>query len=86
MKAQVRVPFTQRTSQASPNKKIYNINGDFTMIGNTNMTSQNYNDNINNSLINMVVVDVDSDNSTTTLPVQALPFPMKMMPTQPVLM
>jgi hypothetical protein len=30
--AQIRVPFTQRTSQYTPNKKIYNVKGDFTMM------------------------------------------------------
>ena len=41
---QVKVPFTQRTSVYSPTKKIYNVKGDFTMAGNTNLTLDNYGD------------------------------------------
>ena len=37
--AQVRVPFTQRTAAITPNQKIYNIRGDFQMIGNTDVMS-----------------------------------------------
>jgi len=62
--SQVRVPFNQRTSQYSPTKKIYNIQGDFTMIGNTNLTLVNYGDNTNNSNNDMQYVDVDSDPNT----------------------
>lgn len=61
--AAVTGPFEQRTSQNSVDKKIYNIKGDFTMIGNTNLTLENYSENGNNSG-NMVYVDVDSDPST----------------------
>ncbi|NHM07489.1 gliding motility-associated C-terminal domain-containing protein [Flavobacterium sp. CYK-4] len=61
--AQVRVPFTQRTSQYTPTKKIYNVKGDFTMIGNTNLTLQNYGDNTANSNNQMVYVDVDGNSN-----------------------
>src|ERR1035437_6866624 len=61
---QVRVPFTQRTSSYSPTKKIYSIKGDFTMIGNTNLTLQNYRDNTQNGNNNMIYVDVDGDFNT----------------------
>ncbi|MDX9942852.1 MAG: hypothetical protein RBS53_11595, partial [Bacteroidales bacterium] len=61
--AQVRVPFTQRTSQYTPAQTIYNIKGDFTMIGNTNLTLQNYADNLGNEN-NMVYVDVDGVSNT----------------------
>jgi gliding motility-associated-like protein len=57
--AQIRVPFTQRTSQYTPTKKIYNVKGDFTMIGNTNMTLQNYGNQTQNGNNTMVYVDVD---------------------------
>ncbi|WP_290833858.1 hypothetical protein, partial [Flavobacterium sp.] len=60
---QVRVPFTQRTSVYSPNKKIYNIKGDFTMIGNTNLTLVNYGDNNGNNN-QMQYVDIDGDSNT----------------------
>ena len=62
--AQIRVPFTQRTSQYSPTKKIYNVKGDFTLMGNTNLTLQNYNDNQPNNNNFMRYVDVDNDPTT----------------------
>lgn len=63
VKGQIKVPFTQRTSTYSPEKKIYNIKGDFEMIGNTNLTLQNYTQEGNNSS-NMVYVDIDGDPNT----------------------
>mgnify|MGYP003437852786 FL=1 len=36
--SQVRVNFTPREAIASPSTSIYNIKGDFTIIGNTNLT------------------------------------------------
>src|SRR5690606_35302015 len=62
--AQVRVPFTQRTSQYTPTRPIYNIKGDFSIIGNTNLTLFNYGDETPNSLNIMQYVDVDSDPTT----------------------
>jgi hypothetical protein len=56
-------PFTQRTSPLNPGVTIYNLHGDFTMVGNTNLTLQNYGDNTGNSNT-MVYVDVDNDSST----------------------
>ena len=56
--SQVRVPFTPRTSNATPTKTIYNIKGDFTMIGNTNLTLVNYDDDDGNNN-DMEYVDVD---------------------------
>ena len=44
--AQVKKVPTQRTSTYSPTKKIYNIQGDFTMLGNTNLTPQSYNNTV----------------------------------------
>lgn len=61
--AQVRVPFTQRTSSYTPDTKIYNIKGDFQLIGNTNMTLSNYSENGTNDK-NMVYVDKDGDSNT----------------------
>ena len=60
--AQVK-PFTQRTSSETPTKKIYNIKGDFTLIGNTNLTLQSYSDTGDNAG-SMRFVDVDSDSNT----------------------
>ncbi|MDT0678221.1 HYR domain-containing protein [Autumnicola musiva] len=62
--AQVSKDFTQRTSQYSPSKKVYNIHGDFTMIGNTNMTLQYYEEDENNSNSLMREVDEDGDPQT----------------------
>lgn len=62
--SQITIPFQQRTSQYSPEKKIYNIKGDFTMIGNTNLTLSNYNNSRDNGNNSMIYVDVDSDPST----------------------
>jgi len=63
-KAQVRKDFKQRTSISTPEKKIYNVHGDFAIIGNTNMTLYSYDDNKNNSLNTMIKVDKDNVAST----------------------
>ncbi|WP_304196351.1 SprB repeat-containing protein, partial [Flavobacterium alvei] len=62
--AQVKKAFTQRTSQYTPTKKIYNVKGDFTMLGNTNLTPQNYSPTTNNNNQNMQYVDIDGDSNT----------------------
>lgn len=62
-KAQVRVPFTQRTAQSTPSKTIYNIKGDFAMFGNTNLTLKTYSNTIDNDG-EMIFVDVDDDSNT----------------------
>ena len=64
VEAQIRVPFKQRTSQYSPTKNIYNIKGDFTMIGNTNLTLQNYGNQSQNGNNFMRYVDIDNDANT----------------------
>jgi hypothetical protein len=61
--AQLIIPFTQRTSPLNPGITIYNLRGDFTMAGNTNLSLQNYSDNTGNSNT-MVYVDVDNDPTT----------------------
>ena len=61
--AQVIKSFTQRVSPYSDNKTIYNLRGDFMLIGNTNLTLENYYDGGNNSQ-EMVYVDVDNDPNT----------------------
>ena len=62
--SQVRVNFTPREAIASPSTSIYNIKGDFTIIGNTNLTLNNYDVNEPNSNNNMVYVDVDGNSNT----------------------
>ena len=61
--AQIKVPFEQRTSAVSPDRKIYNIKGDYTMFGNTNLTLVNYGDETSNNNP-MRYVDVDGDATT----------------------
>lgn len=68
IKAQVRKNFSPRTSSqvALPytNVKNYNLQGDFLMIGNTNLTLSTYSEDEDNGNNIMKYVDVDSDNST----------------------
>ncbi|MBQ0786690.1 MAG: hypothetical protein KBT69_04265, partial [Oceanihabitans sp.] len=63
--SQVRVPFTQRTAADTPGQTVYSIKGDFTLIGNTNLTLQNYGTNTTNSNNTMIAVDIDGDSSTS---------------------
>jgi hypothetical protein len=53
-------PFTKRMGVTPPTNGIYSIRGDYTLIGNTNLTLQSYNENDNNSNNSMVYVDVDN--------------------------
>lgn len=62
--SQVIRSFSQRAAAATPTKLIYNIKGDYTMIGNTNLTLDVYGDNTNNSNNLMHFVDVDGDANT----------------------
>ena len=71
--AQVITPFTQRSSQYTPGKTIYNVKGDFTLTGNTNLTLVSYGDNTSNNN-NMQYVDVDSDGSTLNSSSSTLQF------------
>ncbi|MBU6204503.1 MAG: T9SS type A sorting domain-containing protein [Bacteroidetes bacterium] len=74
LQAQVRIPFTQRTSSFSPTQSIYSINGDFTMIGNTNLTLQNYSNTDINSNNIMILVDSDANPSTVNSSSSTLTF------------
>lgn len=62
--AQVRVPFQQRASEHTPTKLVYHVKGDFTMLGNTNLTLQNYGSTTQNGYNSMVYVDVDAPTLT----------------------
>ncbi|HPS62399.1 MAG TPA: hypothetical protein PLK82_05025, partial [Bacteroidales bacterium] len=75
--SQVRKAFAPRTSVYSPLRTIYNIHGDYTMIGNTNMTLSNYGNNTNNSNNNMVVVDKDGISGTTNSSSATLSIPVE---------
>ena len=61
--SQVQVPFAPRTATATPATTVYDIKGDFTMIGNTNLTLVSYSDNGNNAN-DMRYVDIDGVSST----------------------
>jgi len=63
IEAQVRKSFTQRTASTTPTKTIYNIKGDFTMLGNTNLTLKTYGIATDNDG-EMVYVDIDGDTNT----------------------
>ena len=58
------VNFSQRTSAATPAKTIYNIKGDFTLLGNTNLTLANYGEGTDNENREMRYVDIDGDSNT----------------------
>lgn len=77
--AQVEVGFQPRKSNKAPipytNVSNYYLQGDFTMIGNTNLTLANYDSSTNNSNNAMVFVDVDNDNSTVNSSSADLTFP-----------
>lgn len=64
--AQVKKDFKQRTSSQVPkpfkNEKVYSLQGDFTMIGNTNLTLVEFNGGSNAGT--MKYVDIDNDPST----------------------
>ncbi|MDC1227299.1 hypothetical protein N8013_06585, partial [Algibacter sp.] len=61
--SQEKVPFAARTASATPATTIYTIKGDFTMMGNTNLTLQDYSATANNNAA-MVYVDIDGDPNT----------------------
>lgn len=58
------VNFLQRTSSVPPSQAIYNVKGDFTMLGNTNLTLVNYGLTTNNEGNAMKYVDIDGDTNT----------------------
>jgi uncharacterized repeat protein (TIGR01451 family) len=59
-----RVPFKHRVGNSAPEGNLFRVRGDFTIIGNTNLTLAVYNDTSNNSANEVVFVDVDQDSST----------------------
>ncbi|NHE55870.1 T9SS type B sorting domain-containing protein [Cyclobacterium plantarum] len=72
--SQVRIEFSERSSTGSPLRTIFSINGDFAMLGNTNMTLLNYGEDLMNDGM-MVFVDVDSDPNTFNSSSATLNFP-----------
>ncbi|GEO24193.1 hypothetical protein CQA01_47270 [Cyclobacterium qasimii] len=59
-----RVPFKHRVGNTPPEDNVFHIRGDFTMIGNTNLTLAEYSKTGENSLAKMKFVDVDGDPKT----------------------
>lgn len=74
--AQLIVPFTQRPSNVSPSQLIYRLRGDFQMVGNTNLTLQNYSDSVSNNSP-MRYVDEDNDTSTWNSSMSELLLPVE---------
>ena len=58
------VNFTQRTAASTPSQTVYNVKGDFTMLGNTNLTLSTYSATNNNENRAMKYVDIDGDATT----------------------
>ncbi|WP_373523291.1 gliding motility-associated C-terminal domain-containing protein [Aquiflexum sp.] len=58
-----RVPFRQRVGNPAPQNNLFNIRGDFAIIGNTNLTLADMSL-VNNSNNEMIYVDIDGDEST----------------------
>lgn len=73
--SQVRVPFTPRESDYTPGRQIYSIKGDYTMLGNTNITMQSYDSSANNGNKQMIYVDIDGDVNTLNSSSADLVFP-----------
>ncbi|WP_282123477.1 gliding motility-associated C-terminal domain-containing protein [Algibacter mikhailovii] len=61
--SQVKVPFAPRSSNTTPETTIYSVKGDFSMIGNTNLTLINYDETATND-DDMIYVDIDGDPDT----------------------
>ncbi|MDP2042294.1 gliding motility-associated C-terminal domain-containing protein [Algoriphagus sp.] len=59
-----RVPFKHRIGSSNVPNNIFQIRGDFTIIGNTNLTLKNYSEEKENSVQEMVFVDIDQVPST----------------------
>src|SRR5690554_1634845 len=59
-----RVPFRHRVGNPAPEANLFRIRGDFSIIGNTNLTLANYNDSSDNSANEMIFVDIDKDDMT----------------------
>ncbi|MFI1773631.1 HYR-like domain-containing protein [Thalassobellus citreus] len=74
--SQVLKEFEARAAIATPTQTVYNIKGDFAMIGNTNLTLVNYNDTRANDSA-MRYVDIDQDSNTLNSSSARLEFPVE---------
>ncbi|MCH7412964.1 hypothetical protein MM213_05695, partial [Belliella sp. R4-6] len=52
-------PFLKRVGTPQPPNGVFNVKGDYSLLGNTNLTLQSYGDETNNSNNQMIYVDVD---------------------------
>ncbi|MCL6258909.1 gliding motility-associated C-terminal domain-containing protein [Aquiflexum sp. TKW24L] len=68
-----RVPFKHRVGNPAPENNIFKLRGDFTIIGNTNLTLLDPN-RINNSGSQMIYVDVDGNPNTVNSSSSTLVF------------
>ena len=59
-----RVPFRHRVGNPAPENNVFHIRGDFTIIGNTNLTVENYQEDVQNAMEKMKFVDIDNDKET----------------------
>lgn len=59
--AQVRVPFSKRSSVSTNSIAGFSVHGDYSLIGNTNLTLVNYQEHLNNNNNAMQYVDIDND-------------------------
>lgn len=55
-----RVPFRHRVGNPAPENNIFHIRGDFTVIGNTNLTVASYQEDAQNAYNEMKFVDIDN--------------------------
>lgn len=60
-----RLPFKHRVGNPAPDNNLFRIRGDFAIAGNTNLTLSEYEDNKDNSLNEMIYVDIDQDSTTS---------------------
>jgi gliding motility-associated-like protein/uncharacterized repeat protein (TIGR01451 family) len=68
-----RVPFKHRVGNPAPENNIFKLRGDFTIIGNTNLTLADP-DRINNSGSQMIYVDIDNNPNTVNSSSSTLVF------------
>ncbi|MCR9016290.1 DUF7507 domain-containing protein [Aquiflexum gelatinilyticum] len=68
-----RVPFKHRVGNPAPENNIFKLRGDFTIIGNTNLTLLDQNE-VNNSNNQMIYVDVDNNQNTVNSSSSTLVF------------
>lgn len=69
-----RIPFKQRVGTPPPAGNIFRVKGDFGIFGNTNLTFLEYGDAKDNSMNEMIWIDVDNDTTTANSSSASLVF------------